>query len=74
MLVNPRDLQPWKDLRLTCWVKFDGGEANDVGYCFKILLVCCLFVWFFLIQYNLVLEELLQEQHGGASDGDEAHG
>lgn len=26
--MNPRDLQPWEDFRLTCWVKFDAGEVS----------------------------------------------
>lgn len=68
MLANPRDLQPRKDLRLTCWVKSAGGEAVWV----TILKHCCFF--FFLIQYNLVLEELLQERYGRASGGGEARG
>lgn len=67
MLVNPRGLQPQKDLRLTCWVKSDGGEAVWVT-----TLKHCWF--FFLIQYNFVLEELLQEQYSGVSGGDEASG
>lgn len=41
-----------------------------MGYHFKTLLV----VFFSSIQYNLVSEELLQEQYHGASDGDEVRG
>lgn len=67
MLANPRGLPPRKDLRLTCWVKSAGGEAVWVT-----ILKHCWF--FFLIQYNLVLEELLQEQYGRASGGGEARG
>lgn len=65
MLLNPRDLQPQKDLRLTGWSLTVGRQC---GLPFENAVVI------FLMQCNLVWEELLREQYGGASGGDEACG
>jgi len=50
------------------WTKFGGGKAAWVSVLKHLWFI------FSLVQYNLVLEDLLQKQYGEASDGEEARG